>query len=120
MSIPYILMLTEKWETPRADRKDLFKILAEILGSWSADCVEGLVQSKEPEEKLYFLSRYIGASRAIRNLSIEYLSDAQAFQCWLLTPTYITEKYGYVFYIANEWDNLKRCLLDAEPHTYYY
>ena len=104
----------------RSDGKDLFKILAEILGSWSADCVEGLVQSKEPEEKLYFLSRYIVASRAIRNLSIKYLSDAQAFQLWLLTPTYITEKYGYVFYIANEWDNLKRCLLDAEPHTYYY
>lgn len=98
----------------------MFKILAEILGSWSADCVEGLVQSKEPEEKLYFLSRYIGASRAIRNLSIEYLSDAQAFQLWLLTLTYITEKYGYVFYIANEWDNLKRCLLDAELHTYCY
>ena len=66
----------------KSDREDLFKVLAEILGSWSADCVEGLIQSKESEEELYFLSRYIGASRAIRNLSKEYLSDAWAFQLW--------------------------------------
>lgn len=92
VSIRYNFFLKNK-----SDRKDLFKVLAEILGNWSADCVEGLIQSKEPEEKLYFLSRYIGASRAVRNLSMEYLSDARAFQLWSLTPTYITEKYGTFF-----------------------
>jgi hypothetical protein len=104
----------------KCSRENPFEILAGILGVWSADCVEGLMQSEDPEEKLYFLTRYIGASRAIRNLNMEYQIDSYAFHLWNMTPTYITEKYGYVFYIGNEWDDLQSCLLDAEPQTYYY
>jgi hypothetical protein len=115
VSVRYNFFLKSK-----CSRENQFEILAGILGIWSADCVEGLMRSEDPKEKLYFLSRYIGASRAIRNLNAEYQIDSDAFHLWNMTPTYITEKYGYVFYIGNEWDDLQSCSLDAEPHTYYY
>jgi len=98
-----------------------FGILAEILGKHAADATTGLMRSEENlRDTLYFLSRYIGASRAVRNLNMETSVDAEVFHLWTMTPQYITEHFGYVFYIGNEWDDTKVCALDASPQTYYY
>lgn len=99
---------------------EIFDLLAEILGKCSADAVTGLMRSRDDiHDTLYFLSRYIGTSRAVRNLNIELLGAA-VFHLWTMTPQYIIEKFGYVFYIGNEWDDTEVCELNATPETYYY
>ncbi len=45
---------------------------------------------------------------------------ARVFHLWHLTPQYIIERFGYAFYIGNEWDDTKNCGLNARPKTYYY
>jgi hypothetical protein len=102
------------------EKRDLFNLLSGILGQWNADCVEGLVGSDNLNDKLYYISRYIGASRAIQNLSIDYKLGVSAFQLWNMMPVYIYEHFGNVFYIGNEWDEMSSCLLDQIPSTYYY
>lgn len=100
--------------------KEVFDTLSEILGRSSADATTGLLRSvNNLEDTLYYLSRYIGASRAIRNINIHNI-DAEVFHLWTLTPQYIIENFGYVFYIGNEWDRTEICELDAVPKTHYY
>lgn len=100
--------------------KDMFDLLAGILGKYSADAVTGLLRShNDVHDTLYFLSRYIGAARAVRNLNMEFL-DAEVFHLWTMTPQYIIEKFGYVFYVGNEWDDTQVCALNAVPKTHYY
>jgi hypothetical protein len=101
-------------------KKDLFHLLSGILGQWNTDCVEGLMKSDTINDKLYYISRHIGASRAIRNLSIDYQLNSNAFHLWNMMPYYIYENFGYVFYIGNEWDDMTSCSLDQIPSTYYY
>lgn len=101
--------------------KQVFDILAEILGRNSADATTGLIRSKNnPKDILYYISRYIGASRAIRNINMQESINAEVFHLWTMTPQYIIENFGYVFYIGNEWDETEICELDASPKTYYY
>lgn len=100
--------------------KELFDVLSGLQGQWNADCIEGLVRSDTLHDKLYYISRYIGASRAIRNLSTEYQLKSSAFQLWNMMPVYIYENFGNVFYIGNEWDNTPICLLNQIPYSYYY
>lgn len=101
--------------------KQVFDILAEILGRNSADATTGLIRSASNlEDALYYISRYIGASRAIRNINMQESIDAEVFHLWTLTPQYIIENFGYVFYIGNEWDGTEICELDATPETCYY
>ena len=101
--------------------KEVFDLLAEILGRNSADATTGLIRSEDDHDKiLYYISRYIGASRAIRNINMQESIDAEVFHLWTMTPQYIIEKYGYVFYIGNEWDETEICKLVAKPKTYYY
>ena len=101
--------------------KDYFRDLSELLGLWNADCLMGLISSKgDPHAQIYFISRYVGASRTIRNLSYEYQVRCDAFELWNMAPTYITENYGNVFYLGNEWDEKKTCDLDVVPETYYF
>lgn len=103
--------------TPR----DLFNLMGEILGKRSADVVAGLMGSRDDmEDTLYFISRYIGASRAIRNLNMQEGIDSWVYHLWNMTPHYIIENFDYVFYIGNEWDATESCSLDAVPSTYYY
>jgi len=100
--------------------KEIFDLLAALLGKYSANATIGLIQSKNDlHDTLYYLSRYIGATRAIRNLNIELL-ESEVFQLWTMTPQYIAEHFGYVFYIGNEWDETEICELNAMPKTYYY
>ena len=102
-------------------REDKFLLLAGILGRNSADATTGLLWSRgNKRDILYYISRYIGVSRAIRNLNMEEKVDAAVFHLWTMTPTTITEEYGTVFYIGNEWDEMKTCRLDAIPQTCYY
>ena len=101
--------------------KEDFDILAEILGRNSADATTGLIRSENNYgDTLYYLSRYIGASRAIRNINMQKSINAEVFNLWELTPQYIVENFGDVFYIGNEWDETEMCDLEAEPKTYYY
>lgn len=114
-SVRYSFFLEHKYS-----RKSIFKILSEILGYWSADCVEGLLCEKKPEDILYYLSRYIGASRAILNLSKEY-EIGHVFDTWIMTPTNLTVTYeNILYYIGEEWNKLEECSLDAEPQTCHY
>lgn len=101
--------------------KEAFDTLAEILGKYTADATTGLMRSRNnSRDTLYFLSRYIGASRAIRNINMQESVDAEVFHLWTMTPQYIIENFGFVFYIGNEWDETAACKLDAIPKTYYY
>ena len=72
------------------------------------------------EDTLYYISRYIGASRAISNINMHESINAEVFHLWTMTPQYINENFGNVFYIGNEWDETEICELDARPKTYYY
>lgn len=100
--------------------KEVFDLLAEILGRYSADATTGLIRSQNNlHDTLYYLSRYIGAARAIRNLNMELL-ESEVFHLWTMTPQYIIEHFGYVFYIGNEWDQTEICELSAKPQTCYY
>ena len=101
--------------------KEIFDILAEILGKNSADAITGLIRSSDNlEDTLYYISRYIGGSRAIRNINILESINAEVFHLWTMTPQYIIEKFGNIFYIGNEWDETEVCELEATPKTYYY
>ena len=100
---------------------DVFHSLSEILGKSVADCVAGLMRSQNNSHDLmHYISRYIGASRAIRNLNIQENLNEPSFQLWNLMPQYIYENMGNVFYIGNEWDNMEICRLNEIPKTYYY
>lgn len=94
------------------------KEIASLLGIWTADTMEGILCATSKQEKLYFLSRYIGAARAARNLSVDF-APASSFQLWHLMPVTIQEKYGYVFYVANEWEQLQACKLTQSGKRSY-
>ena len=103
------------------NNQQIFVVLAEILGRGTADAITGLIINSEDEAKiLYYVSRYIGVSRSIRNINMEMELNAEVFHLWTMTPQYIIENYGVVFYLGNEWDNIEECQLDAAPKTYYY
>ncbi len=98
-----------------------FIILSELLGKSAADSTTGIMRSRDDfKDTLYYISRYIGASRAIQNLNIEEKVGAAVFNLWHMTPQYIIEKFGIVFYIGNEWEETEICGLNASPKTYYY
>lgn len=95
---------------------DSFTILSELLGKSTADSTIGMMRSRGNfEDTLYYISRYVGASSAIRNLNIEEKVDAEVFHLWHMTPQYIIEKFGFVFYIGNEWKEIEICELNASP-----
>lgn len=99
---------------------EIFDILAEILGKNSAESTTGIIRSKcNSQNILYYISRYIGASRAIRNLSVEKSINAEVFHLWTMTPQYINENFGIVFYLGNEWDKIEVCDLNAIPTMEY-
>lgn len=99
----------------------IFCVLSEILGVRSADSVAGLMNSrKDIHDIRYFISRYVGASRAIRNLNIELNEISSVFHLWTMTPRYINEIFDKTFYLGNEWDDIEECNLDAEPKYSYY
>lgn len=89
-----------------------FDFLAAVLGILTADAAHGAINSTTIEDVTYYIARYLGAQRAIRNLSMEIV-PSPAFHLWTLTPAYFQEKYGSIFYLANEWDEIKTCELDS-------
>lgn len=86
--------------------------LSAVLGILSADAVHGAYFSNTVEDITYYISRYLGAQRAIRNLS-EEVAPSVAFQLWNLTPFYFEDNYGSIFYLAGAWDDIAVCELDA-------
>lgn len=102
-----------------SNHRECFNKLAEILGRMSADCVEGLLSSDSVSETMYYLSRYIGVSRAVRNLNVELGLKSKSLHLWSMTPAIIIEKYGNVFYLASEWDERESCSLDEKSGENY-
>lgn len=94
-----------------------FDCLAAVLGILSADAVHGVYFSDNVDDITYYVSRYLGAQRAIRNLS-EEVSPSVAFQLWNLTPFYFEDNYGSIFYLAEEWDDIAVCELDASSRRF--
>lgn len=107
---------------PNMDYGEVFDILAELLGKKSANSTIGLMRSEDDfHDTLYFLSRYIGASRAVRNLEIENSLDAEVFHHKIMTPYYIFDNFGDgFFYIGDDWDDTEVCELNAEPKSSYF
>lgn len=103
-----------------ATSNDIFNELAELLGKSVADSITGLMHSRNLHESMYYISRYLGASRAIRNINHQEKLNCSVFELWNLTPQYIIENFGCVFYIGNEWDDMSICGLDDTPKKYYY
>lgn len=68
--------------------------------------------------------RYVGNTRAIRNLCLKYLDDEHGhewpFHLWHLTAYTLIEKYGFIFYLGNEMDKLEFCPYDYTAQEYYY
>lgn len=97
-----------------------FKILSKILGEESADALHGIMNSGSDKKSIrYFISRYLGVQRAVRDINMEYGIHSPVFHVWNMTPTFITENFGSVFYIANEWED-RPCSLETKSETYYY
>ena len=92
-------------------RKDLYM----QYGLWSADCVDALINSellKDGHDILYYLSRFSGASRALRNIAYENGIHSFSLQLWQLMPAHISEDYGHaLFYLANLWEDTNECAL---------
>ena len=63
--------------------------------------------------------RGAGFCYSLQEKQIMFL-DAEVFHLWTMTPQYIIEKFGYVFYVGNEWDDTQVCALNAVPKTHYY
>ena len=89
-----------------------FDCLSAILGILTADAVHGAINSKTIHDVTYYIARYLGAQRAIRDLSDD-VAPSHAFHLWHLTPLFFEESYGSIFYLANELDDLDPCPLDA-------
>lgn len=103
------------------DIKEMFAALSAMLGRWNADCVEGLFKKEgDYMGKFYYLSRYLGASHAIQNLTLENRVPATSLLLWNMTPGYIFERYGYIYNLGDEWENLPICSLDATPQGPFY
>ena len=94
-----------------------FDCLAAVLGILSADAVHGAINSTTIEDVTYYIARYLGAQRAIRNLSMEIV-PSPAFHLWTLTPSHLSETYGSIFYLANEWDDIQTCDLDCTSNRF--
>lgn len=82
------------------------------------------VGAEKYRSRINHIFMYLGTARAIRDLTIKYLDNTYAscwaFHLWNLTPTYLTDKYGYIFYLGNELSSLEDCPYDYVPREYYY
>ncbi len=82
---------------------DPFVKLTSYLGYRTADCVNGIL--KEPENTNYYLSRYSGVQRAIRDLSVKNC-PAPVFQLWHMTPEAILKNDSMIFYLATHYQKI--------------
>lgn len=95
-----------------------FEYFTGFLGHKTADALAGLMRSDTADDKMYYISRYMGCQRAVRNLS-EIYSPHPVFQRWHLTPDFITDNYGYAFfYLENTWGKMNIHDLYKEDEKY--
>lgn len=115
-------MVLEELKQIDADEKGkVFKVLSSALGARSADAVAGIMAagwSGDLHGVRYFMARYVGASRAIRDIDLE-LDVHPLFQLWHMTPSAVREVYHMAFYLGNEWSDCE-LTIDSTAHQYYY
>ncbi len=106
----HIWLAARKMDSP-------FTCLSAILGVLTADAVHGAMKAKDTSDVTYYIARYLGGQRAIRDVFSEYYYPddvpSWVFGLWHLTPQYFAENYGSIFYLSGEWDDLNICPLDA-------
>lgn len=95
-----------------------FECLSSLLGYFTADALHGAMKSSGIKDISYFISRYLGAQRSIRDLSME-IAPSPVFHLWSMTPSIIAERYGTPFYLANEWDEKTKCPLVGSSSLYF-
>ena len=99
-----------------ASQNEMINYLSSCYGKWAVSSVEGLLNNQNNAKWiLYYLSRFIGAARAIRNLSVERNLGVKAFHIWSLVPHNIDKLCNNTFYIANEFEEMEHCLLKGQP-----
>lgn len=95
-----------------------FECLSSLLGYFTADALLGVMRSSGIEDISYFISRYLGAQRSIRDLS-EEIAPSPVFHLWSMTPNIIVERCGNPFYLANEWDEKTKCSLVGSSSLHF-
>lgn len=108
--------------------QDVLQYLSEAMGRINCDIVIKLMNSpvKDYKGQIAYLFIYLGTVRALRDLALAYLDNDHlygeywAFQLWYMTPTFITDHFGYIFYIGNEMGKLAECPYNYHATEYYY
>ena len=108
------------------DLNEITDMLIRLLGvaNYHAvmDCL--YTDSTEYNDQAANIMVYLGNTRAIRDLSMRYLDPVLGtqwqFHLWHMTPTTITDNYGYIFYLGNELSSLSYCPFDYRAKQYYY
>lgn len=109
-----------------SDYEKIFDFLISVLGKVNYRAVHDarVIKKSNVLELAESVFRYLGATRAVRNLSIKYLDETFGiqweFHLWHMTPHDLTENYGYIFYLGNEMDSLEWCPLSYAAKEYYY
>lgn len=110
------------------DSKEIIQYLSDSMGKVNYKTVVKLINLSLVEYRrcINTIFNYLGATRALRDLALTYLDDNEfhgeywALQLWNLTPTFLTDQYGYIFYIGNEMGKMDNCPYDYKPEEYYY
>ena len=82
---------------------DAFEALSSFLGYKGADCVAGILRNSSDAD--YYISRYIGLHRAIRDLST-VICPAPVFHLWHMIPQAIDKIDSEAFYKANHYQGM--------------
>ncbi len=86
------------------DKAD-FRRIAEYMGYKSADCVCGIQRSDDKKASDYFITRYVGAQRAVRDVA-HNLCPTPTFELWHMTPLAIDKVAPDAFYRAGEYQEI--------------
>lgn len=110
----------------RSDSEKIFDFLISILGKANYRAVRDarVIKKSNVLELAESVFRYLGVTRAVRNLSIKHLDETLGiqweFHLWHMTPHDLVEDYGYIFYLGNEMDSLEWCPFSYVAKEYYY
>lgn len=94
------------------DKAD-FRRISEYMGYKSADCVCGLKRSSDQNSQNYFVTRFVGVQRAVRDVA-HNLCPTPAFELWHMTPVAIDQAAPRSFYRAEEYQNIDCFPFDAQ------
>ncbi|MDD7372038.1 MAG: hypothetical protein PUH04_10590 [Firmicutes bacterium] len=109
-----------------SDYEKIFDYLISTLGKANYRAVRDarLIKKSNVLDLAESVFRYIGVTRAVRNLSKKYLDKnfgiQWEFHLWHMTPNDLIKDYGYIFYLGNELDSLAWCPFSYVAKEYYY